>query len=75
MFGCEVTSLERELFSLPARIGGLGISKPIYEMPEMLFNSSKEPTEVIANAITGNQEFEIETHTSRLSEVKADILK
>ena len=46
MLGCEVTSLERELFSLPARMGGLGISKP-NEMSEMLFNSSKESTKVI----------------------------
>ena len=74
IFGCEVSSLERELFSLPARMGGLGIFKP-NEMSEMLFNSSKESTEVIVNVIKGKQEFEIDTHVSRLLEVKADVLK
>ena len=73
IFGCEVSSLERELFSLPARMGGIGVFKP-NEMSEMLYNSSKESTKVIVNAIRGEQEFEIDTHTSRLLEVKADIL-
>ena len=73
IFGCEVSSLERELFSLPVRMGGLGVFKP-NEMSEMLYNSSKESTKVIVNAIRGEQEFEIDTHTSRLLEVKADNL-
>ena len=72
IFGCEVSSLERELFSLPARMGGLGVFKP-NEMSEMLYNSSKESTKVIVNAIRGEQEFEVHTHISRLLEVKADI--
>ena len=72
MFGCEVSSLERELFSLPARMGGLGVFKP-NEMSEMLYNSSKESTKVIVNAIRGEQEFDVDTHISRLLEVKADI--
>ena len=55
-------------------MGGLGIFKP-NEMSEMLFNSSMESTEVIVNAIKGKQEFEIDTHVSRLLEVKADVLK
>ena len=28
MFGCEISSLEFELFSLPVRFGGLGILLP-----------------------------------------------
>ena len=74
IFGCEVSSLERELFSLPARMGWPGILKP-NEMSEMLFNSSKESAKVIVNAIRGKREFEIDTHTSRLLEVKADVRK
>ena len=28
LFGCEITSLEQQLFSLPVRFGGLGLSVP-----------------------------------------------
>ena len=74
IFGCEVSSLERELFSLPARMGGLGVFKP-NEMTEMLFNSSKNSTKVIVDAIRGRQEFEIDTHFSQLLEVRAEVVK
>src|SRR4051812_24858469 len=36
LFGREVTDMERDLISLPARYGGLGISNPVYECKHTL---------------------------------------
>ena len=71
MFCCEVTSFERELLSLPARMGGLGVSKP-NEMSEMLFNIYLLGVHG-SNCQCYQREFEIEILTNGLLDVKADI--
>ena len=50
MFGCEVSPLELELFSLPVRFGGLGIPLPKH-LATSLFNASRFATRVIVNSI------------------------
>ena len=71
MFGCEVTSLQRVFFFLPPRIGRLGIFKP-NDTSEMLYSCSRDSTQLIANVISGSQEFETDTHISRMLEVTVD---
>ena len=39
MFGVEVSAVERRLFALPLRLGGLGICNPV-ALASHLFNSS-----------------------------------
>ena len=43
LFGCEISSLESELFSLPVCRGGLGIYLPKH-MNQLLYNTSRGGT-------------------------------
>ena len=61
MFGCEVSPLELELFSLPVRFGGLGIPLPKH-LANPLFNASRFATRVIVDSIRNVQPFELDVH-------------
>ena len=50
LFGCEVSPLEVELFSLPVRLGGLGICFPKH-LAELLYNASRQATCIIVDSI------------------------
>ena len=54
VFGCEVSQAERKLFSLPARLGGLGISDPT-EMNDVIFKCSRRATDLIVQSIKDDQ--------------------
>ena len=57
MFGCEVSPLKLELFSLPVHFGGLGIPLPKH-LATPLFNASRFATRVIVESIRNVQHFE-----------------
>ena len=61
MFGCEISSLEQRLFSLPVRLGGLGLDLPTVSA-NSLYAASRHATEVIVSAITVATPFEISVH-------------
>ena len=50
LVGRKVTDLERDIFSLPPRLGGLGIFKP-NEMAQIEFDASSNITKQLANLI------------------------
>ena len=52
MFGVEVSAVERRLFALPLRLGGLGISDPV-SLASHLFTSSVRATEHLVRSIVG----------------------
>ena len=74
VFGCEVSQAEGKLFSLPARLGGLGISDPT-EMNDVIFKCSRRATDLIVQSIKDDQVFEIGAHVNCLKEVKSETLE
>ena len=48
LLGREVNDLERELFSLPARYGGLGIGNPCVQSARQYTNSEELTTPLVA---------------------------
>ena len=61
LFECEITSLEQQLFSLPIRFGGLGLSVPTASAVD-LFTASWHATQVIVGAIKQACQFQISVH-------------
>ena len=59
MFGCEISPLEFELFSLPVRFGGLGILLPRL-LANPLFATSRSATHAIVDSIRYVQGFELD---------------
>ena len=71
LFGTEVTPIERDLFSLPARMGGFGIADPSQTVKDALYVSRKA-TEMIVQAIKGNVSYETDTHNENVFAVRAE---
>ena len=61
LFSCEISSLEQQLFSLPVRFGGLGLSVPTASAVD-LFTGSWHATQVIVGAIKQACQFQISVH-------------
>ena len=61
LFGVEVSAVERRLFALPLRLGGLGICNPV-SMASRLFDSSVSGTEHLVRSIVGSEIFELDSH-------------
>lgn len=61
LFECEITSLEQQLFLLPMRFGGLGLSDPTATAVD-LFTASRHATQVIICAIKQACLFQISVH-------------
>ena len=66
--------LERSLISLPARKGGLGITKPV-EIASDLFDTSRKSSEFITEAVLGEEECSHEEHKSAYVELLMYLLK
>ena len=50
MFGCEISSLEQRMFSLPVRFGGLGVDLPVTSADSM-YAASRHATGILIDAI------------------------
>jgi len=71
MFGCELSQLEFELFSLPVRLGGLGICLPKY-MVRPLYNTSRQATCAIVDSIRYIHRFELDIHDDAIVSARKD---
>ena len=60
-FGVEVSSVERNLFSLPLRMGGLAIKNPVTTASHC-YASSIRSTILLVKFIVGYSPFELDTH-------------
>ena len=69
MFGVEVSAVERSLFALPLRLGGLGICNPV-SLASHLFDSSVRGTEHLVRSIVGLEIFELHSHFDCVSSNK-----
>ena len=74
VFGSEVSKLERELYSLPARMGGLNVLMPT-QLTTNSYNYSRRVAEVIVQAIKKEGTYETEAHVSLLQEVRREVFK
>ena len=61
IFGCKVSQLEVELFSLPVCLGGLGICLPKH-LTERLYNASRRATCAVVDSIKNIHCFELDIH-------------
>ena len=73
-FGTEVTNEERDLFSLPSRLGGLGVFNPEKKSGQS-YVYSRRSCQSIIGAIKGLVQFEIQSHLSTIAGVKSDYKK
>ena len=61
VFGCEISPLEFELFSLPVCFGGLGILLPNH-LAKTLYDASRSATHTIVDSIRNSLGFELDVH-------------
>ena len=57
MFGCEISSLEQRMFSLPVRFGGLGVDLPVTSADSM-YAASRHATGILMDAIIAGSPLE-----------------
>ena len=63
LFGCEITPSERQLFSLPTRLGGLGILDPTTSASRF-YQASVHATSVLSAAIREGSTLDLGLHVS-----------
>ena len=61
MFGCEITSLEQRMFSLPVRFGGLGVDLPVTSA-DCKYAASRHATGVLVDVIIAGSPLEPSVH-------------
>ena len=61
LFGVEVTLDDRQLFELPVRNAGLGISNPT-STAEVVHKTSVQCTKLLVNSLCGKGTFDIRAH-------------
>ena len=69
VFGVEISTAERNLFALPLRFGGLGVSNPVLMAPSLL-DSSVRSTVTLAHSIVGATTFELDAHLETVSNAR-----
>ena len=74
IFGCEISSQERCIFSLPTRFGGLHVLNPT-ECCEFLYSTSRKTTAVITLSLKEHSTFYSSEHSDVVAQVQAAILK
>ena len=71
-FGCEICPLERNLFSLPIRSGGLNILKPV-DTADSNYHTSRKLTSYITSALKGNVRFDMTEFDDHYTTVTTEI--
>ena len=74
IFGCEISSNERSIFTLPTRMGGLNIQDPT-EQGDLLYSTSRHITEIISQAIRGEVVFDHSQHVEHLLLTQTEYIK
>ena len=74
VFGCEISNAEQQLFTIPARMDSLGVGD-VTELCDFSYATSRKGCDLMVQAITGLEKFEVETHMGLLSDVKAEAVK
>lgn len=73
IFGCEISPAERNIFSLPTRLGGLNIINPS-ESCDHSHSLSRRSADVIVNSLKLHTDFDPVAHSNTLSLVHSDQL-
>ena len=61
VFGCEINSLEQQMFSLPVRFGGLGVDLPVTSA-DLMYTASQHATGILVEAIIAGSPLETTVH-------------
>ena len=61
LFGGGIDSIEKQLFSLPARMGGLGVRNPV-DFAKLAFDTSRSCAAHLIDAVKGLSVFDISEH-------------
>ena len=69
LFGVEVSSVERILFSLPLRMGGLGVKNPVTTASHCYASSIRSTTSLV-KFIVGCSPFKLDTHVDTVGSAK-----
>ena len=73
LFGHDCNSLDRQLFSLPLHMGGLGILIPSSDST-LLFDTSRSATHVLRAAITESLPFHSSDHDCQVLQARSDYI-
>jgi hypothetical protein len=74
IFSSEISTTERELFSLPARMGGLNILNPV-QTNEMSYSISRKLTDTITKALQRNIPFDSGQHLSNYLHIQEEVIR
>ena len=74
IFGCEISSDERNVFSLPTRLGGLNILNPT-KTGQFSYTLSRGSTEVLVQSLKGLTDFTFDLHFETISTVHKEMFK
>ena len=70
VFGVEISSTEQDLFALPLRMSGLGVSNPVVVAPYVP-ELSVQSTNVLVRSIAHATVFELDAHIDAVLQAKA----
>ena len=70
LLGDTASEVEKSLFSLPIRHGGLGIRDPV-DHASRAFPASRSGSEEVVSALKGLSIFSVESHLNRLNDVRS----
>ena len=72
IFEGTISDLEKQLFSIPARLGGMGVRNPI-KTAKIAYTTSRAGTRNIVDAIKGKMEFSLPDHNVLMSDAMANM--
>ena len=68
----DISQQELRLFTLPARMGGMGVNDPV-ETARTAFITSRACTDVIVTAIKGKGDFSVYDHLQQMTQAKKEM--
>ena len=71
LFGCEISPAERQMFELPVKLAGLGMTNPCVLGPRA-YEVSRKATAHLTLAIAGAEEFDVATHRESVFNARAE---
>ena len=72
VIGGSISDQEKTLFSLPARMGGLGVRDPV-ESAQQVYWASRKCTGKIISAIKGDEAFTVQEHWDEVAKSHAEV--